>query len=417
MTTIALLGTLDTKRAECHWLADRLRESDCQVLLVDVGTFSDQPADITAAEVARAAGTTLPALREGSDRGTAMVAMGAGAAVLLARAHEQGRIDGLLAIGGSSGSSVAAAALQALPVGVPKMLVSTMASGDVRPYVGALDVCLMYSVVDIAGINRVSEEILGNAAVAVAAMGSRHHRRRRETREPGRPLIGLTMFGVTTPAADEARERLTTLGYEVLVFHATGTGGRAMEALARSGLLTGILDLTTTELADDLVGGVLSAGPDRLEAAGRIGLPQVVSVGALDMVNFGPLDTVPEAMRGRRLLQHNPAVTLMRTTEAEMAELGRRIAAKLRTATGPTRVLLPERGVSAVDVAGGVFSDPAADAACFAAVRAGLAGSAVPVDSLDLAINDPGFGRAAADALHALIPPAGAPADDRPGGS
>lgn len=333
-----------------------------------------------------------------------MDTMATGAAVVVRRLYDEGRLDGLLAIGGSGGSSVAARALQTLPVGVPKLLVSTMASGDVRPYVGDVDVTLMYSVVDISGINRLSRAVLGNAAAAMAGMAQRYARVRGETGTgDDRKLIGATMFGLTTPAVDEARDHLTALGYEVLVFHATGSGGRAMEALAASGMLDGVLDLTTTELADDLVGGVLTAGPDRLEAAGRAGIPQVVSVGALDMVNFGPRDTVPEKFADRKFLVHNPTVTLMRTTREEMAELGARIGGKLGRATGPVEVFLPLKGVSGIDVEGGPFADPDADAACFTALRDALKDTGVPVHDVDAAINDPGFGRAAAEALHRLI--------------
>jgi uncharacterized protein (UPF0261 family) len=333
-----------------------------------------------------------------------MTAMAQGSAVVVRRLLDEGRLDGLLAIGGSGGSSVAAGALQALPVGVPKLLVSTMASGDVAPYVGEVDVTLMYSVVDISGINRVSRAVLGNAAAAVTGMAQRYARER--AAQPGgaeRKLVAATMFGLTTPAVDEARDFLTGAGYEVLVFHATGSGGRAMEALAASGMLDGVLDLTTTELADDLVGGVLSAGPHRLEAAGAAGLPQVVSTGALDMVNFGPRASVPEEFADRTFLVHNPTVTLMRTTRGEMAELGTRIGTKLTAATGPVEVFLPLRGVSGIDVEGGPFADPDADAACFAALREAVEGSGVRVHEVDAAINDPGFGRAAAQALHELI--------------
>ncbi|MEV5741743.1 Tm-1-like ATP-binding domain-containing protein [Microbispora rosea] len=404
MATVVLLGTLDTKSEEYRWVRDQLNEAGCEVLLINVGTFAHgaELADIGADEVARAAGTELDLLRDARDRGAAMDAMATGAAVVVRRLFEEGRLDGLLAIGGSSGSSVAARALQALPVGVPKLLVSTMASGDVGPYVGDADVTLMYSVVDISGINRLSRAVLGNAAAAAAGMAQRYARVRDETGDE-RKLVAATMFGLTTPAVDEAREHLTSLGYEVLVFHATGSGGRAMEALAASGLLDGVLDLTTTELADDLVGGVLTAGPHRLEAAGRAGIPQVVSVGALDMVNFGPRETVPDRFADRKFLVHNPTVTLMRTTRDEMAELGARIGDKLSRATGPVEVYLPLRGVSGIDVEGGPFADPDADAACFAALRDGLKDTGVPVHDVDAAINDPGFGRAAAEALHRLI--------------
>ncbi|HEY0188123.1 MAG TPA: Tm-1-like ATP-binding domain-containing protein [Cellulomonas sp.] len=404
MTTVVLLGTLDTKGVEYAWLKDRLIAQDVEVLVVDVGSFSTSPlADVSADAVIEAAGADPARLRAARDRGEMMTVMGQGAARVAHRLWEEGRLDGLLAVGGSGGSSVAAPAMQALPIGVPKLLVSTMASGDVQPYVGEVDATLMYSVVDVAGVNTVSEVVLGNAAAAIAGMAHAHHARRRASAEPGRPVVGVTMFGVTTPAADEARERLTALGYEVLVFHATGTGGRAMEKLVASGLLAGVCDLTTTELCDDLVGGVLSAGPHRLEIAGLLGVPQVVGVGALDMVNFGPSDTVPERFRGRNLLVHNPTVTLMRTTAEEMAELGRRISRKLAAATGPTALFLPLRGLSAIDVDGGPFRDADADAVLFAALRDGLAGSAVQVTGLDLAVNDPGFGTAMADALHDQI--------------
>ncbi|GII57605.1 hypothetical protein Pth03_59940 [Planotetraspora thailandica] len=406
MAAVVLVGTLDTKCAEYIWLRDRLREYGVTTTCIDVGTFSDGGgiADVGPAQVAAAAGKDLEVLRAGNDRGAAMAAMSAGATAVVSRLFAERRLHGLLGVGGSSGSSVAGAAMQALPVGVPKLLVTTMAAGDVRPYVGAKDVTLMPSVVDVAGINQISRATLGNAVAGIAAMAAAYESR--ITAQEGhhdRPLVGATMFGLTTPAVDEARARLTELGYEVLVFHATGAGGRAMESLVTDGFLAGVLDLTTTELADDLLGGVLSAGPLRLEAAGRAGIPQVVSVGALDMCNFGPRETIPDRYEGRTFVIHNPTVTLMRTTPDEMAELGRRIAAKLRGATGPAEVCLPTKGVSGIDVASGPFYDPEADAACFAAIHEGLAGSAVSVHDVDAAINDPGFGRAAADRLHHLI--------------
>ena len=404
MPTVVLLGTLDTKGEEFAWLRDRLHTAGCRTVVVDVGTYSGGAglADVSAEEVAAAAGTDLATLRAAGDRGAAMAALGRGAAVVVRRLYDEGRLDALLAVGGSSGSSVAAGPLQGLPVGVPKLLVSTMASGDVGPYVGVSDVTLMYSVVDISGINSISRVVLGNAAAAVAGMATA---RAAGGAEPAaeRPVVAATMFGVTTPAVEQARARLEELGYEVLVFHATGSGGRAMEALVDAGLIAGVLDLTTTELADELVGGVLTAGPHRLEAAARTGTPQVVSVGALDMVNFGPRDTVPPQFADRQLLVHNPSVTLMRTTAQEMAALGTLLAGKLREATGPAEVFLPLGGVSAVDVPGGPFQDHAADAALFAALEHGLAGSTVPIRTSELAINDPGFGAAAADALHALV--------------
>lgn len=404
MAVVALIGTLDTKGAEYAWLAEQLDKHGVQALFVDVGSFSASPlANISSDDVIAAANSDAAALRERRDRGEMMQVMSVGVARVVRDLVSSGRIHGLLALGGSGGSSVAAAAMQALPVGFPKLLVSTMASGDVKPYVGEVDAMLMYSVVDVAGINSISSQVFANAVAAIAGMAQAYEDRLAAVSAEHKPVVAVTMFGVTTPAADEARDTLTDLGYEVLVFHATGAGGRAMEKLAESGLLAGVCDLTTTELADDLVGGVLSAGPRRLEMAGRVGLPQVVSLGALDMVNFGPADTVPPEFAGRNLFVHNPTVTLMRTTPEEMAELGRRIATKLAAATGPTELFIPLRGVSAIDVEGAPFRDAEADAMLFAELRAGLAGSGVVVHELDQAINDPGFGAAMARALHASI--------------
>lgn len=404
MAHVAILGTFDTKGVEYSWLRDRLIEHGVEVLPIDTGSFSTSPmAVVTSDDVIAAAGEDAAGLRAERDRGKLMGVMGRGAAAIVRQLAAEGKIHGLLSIGGSGGSSVAAPAMQALPVGFPKLLVSTMASGDVKPYVGEVDATLMYSVVDVAGINRISQMVMGNAAAAIAGMARAYEARQGAPEAELKPLIGMTMFGVTTSACNEARDQLTELGYEVLVFHATGTGGRAMEKLVESGLLAGVCDLTTTELCDDLVGGVLSAGPDRLEMAGRLGVPQVVSVGALDMVNFGPMDTVPPQFAERNLYVHNPTVTLMRTTVEEMAELGRRIAGKLAGAGGPTELFIPLKGVSAIDVDGAPFRDAEADTALFDELRKGLAGSAVVVHELDVPINEPGFGTAMADALHGLI--------------
>jgi uncharacterized protein (UPF0261 family) len=396
--TVVLLGTLDTKGKEYDYLRARLREQGVDVILVDAGVFEPlAEADIRQDEVAAAAGADVHSLAEAADRGAAVDAMSRGAAEVVRRLHNEGRLDGILSVGGSGNSSIAAQAMRGLPVGVPKLIVSTVASGDTRPYVGATDVTMTYSVVDISGLNRISERILSNAAGAIAGMAKIAMPERE-----GRPLVGASMFGVTTPSVTRARERLEELGYEVLVFHATGTGGQSMEALARGGFLAGVLDITTTELADELVGGVLSAGPDRLETAGELGLPQVVSVGALDMVNFGPRETVPPQFEGRNLYVHNPTVTLMRTTPEECAELGRQIARKLSAAKGPTALYVPLKGVSMIATAGGPFYDPAADDALFGALRDGL-GANVEVHELDLDINDPAFAEAMADRLHELI--------------
>jgi uncharacterized protein (UPF0261 family) len=395
MATVVLIGTLDTKGAEYDWLADKVREHGAEVRTIDVGTHSAHGADATPTEVAAAGGHDLEALTAADDRGAAMDAMADGAAAILLEWFGTGEIHGVLALGGSGGSSVASRAMRALPVGVPKLLVSES------------DVTMMYSVVDVAGINSVSEQVFGNAAAAIAGMAAEEEARRARPEGDHKPLVGMSMFGLTTPAVDEARAELTALGYEALVFHATGSGGRAMEKLATDGRLAGVLDLTTTELADDLVGGVLTAGPRRLEAAGAVGIPQVVSLGAIDMVNFGPRELVPERFDGRNFVVHNPTVTLMRTTVEENAEIGRRIGAKLAAATGPVAVVLPAGGLSGIDAPGKPFHDPEADAAAFAAVREGVAGSAVEVIESDRHINDPGLGRDAARTLHALIQQAG----------
>ena len=398
---IVLVGTLDTKGHEYAYLRERIREAGADVTLIDAGVLGEPqvPADISREEVARAAGADHAELARDADRGHAVEVMGRGAREVLSRLYAAGELQGAAAVGGSGNTSIAAEAMRELPVGVPKLIVSTVASGDTRPYVGAKDVTMMYSVVDIAGINQISGQILTNAAGAIVGMAAAHA----GVSDKGKPLVGATMFGVTTESVTCARERLEELGYEVLVFHATGTGGQSFEVLAGEGFLVGALDITTTELADELVGGVLSAGPERLEAAGRAGIPQVVSLGALDMVNFGPADTVPERFAERNLYVHNPTVTLMRTTAAENAELGRRIGEKLNRAASPTVLFVPLGGVSAIDVEGQPFHDPDADAALFDALRKAIDPATVEVHELDANVNDPGFATAMADRLHELI--------------
>jgi len=415
MATVVLLGTLDTKGAEYAFLGDRVREFGCDVIVVDAGVLSASPlADITADEVAAAAGESRARLAADGDRGAAMVAMTRGATEIVRRLHADGRLGAVLAAGGSGGSSLASAAMRALPFGVPKVLVSTMATGDTRPYVGTSDIAMLYSVVDVAGINVISERILTNAAAAAAGMARASAGF--VSRIEARPMIGATMYGVTTPCVSAARQVLEERGYEVLVFHATGAGGRSMEALIRAGVITGVLDVTTTELADDLVGGVQSAGPNRLEAAAAMGLPQVVSLGALDMVAFGPLDTVPERFRGRNLYMHNAAVTLMRTTEAECAELGRIVARKLNAATGPLTVFVPARGLSMIDRPGAPFYDPAADAALIRELKARLR-PGIEVVEMATHINDHSFACAMAERLDALYrSPMGVPVAVATGG-
>jgi len=410
MAAVALVGTLDTKGTDLAFLAGRLRAAGADVIVVDAGTGSPDglTPDVDGDTVAAAAGTSRAELRAAADRGRAVTEMGRGAAVVVADLAAQGRVGGVLAAGGSGGSSIAAQVFASLPVGLPKLLVSTMASGDVSPYVGAKDVCIMYSVVDVAGINRISRLVLGNAAAAMAGMVAAREGAGAADADAGeddRPLVAASMFGVTTPAVEIARARLSELGYEVLVFHATGAGGRALEALAEARLLSGVLDLTTTELADDLVGGVLSAGPGRLTAAGKAGLPQVIAPGALDMVNFGPPDTVPSRFSDRLFFEHNPTVTLMRTTAEEMGELGARIGRKAAAAQGPgsVEVFWPDRGVSALDADGQPFSDVVADEACRVALDRELNAAGLTLHRIDAHINDPVFATAMADRLHQMI--------------
>ncbi|MEU6758194.1 Tm-1-like ATP-binding domain-containing protein [Streptomyces sp. NPDC046685] len=410
MTNVVLVGTLDTKGVEYGWLRENLLRAGVEVVLVDTGIMGEPrvPADVPRDAVARAAGTELSHLRTAADRGAAVTMMARGAEATLLRLHAEGRLHGVLAIGGSGGTSIATRAMRALPLGVPKLMVSSMASGDVAPYVGSSDITMMYSVVDVAGINSVSGPVLTNAVEAIAGMARAFARACLAPRPPrlgagARPLVAASMAGVTTAGVDAARERLTELGYEVLVFHVSGTGGRTLETLAGQGVFAGVLDLTLSELADDLCGGILTAGPDRLSAAGRAGIPQVISLGALDMVKFGPLESLPQRVRDRGVHVHNPSITVTRTTPSECAELGRRVAAKLCAATGPTAVCLPLRGLSTLGAPGGPYHDPGADGALFTALRDGLRGSGARLYDYDTHINDPAFGRAAADRLHAMI--------------
>ena len=401
MPTVVLVGTLDTKGREYAFLADRIREHGVDVLLVDAGIVGEplvRP-DVTREEVASAAGADVAALAAAGDRGAAVETMARGAAEVVKRLHAEGRLDAIGGLGGSGGSALATSAMRELPIGVPKLMVSTVASGDTSPYVGSVDVTMMYSVVDIAGVNRVSARIMANAAGALAGMA------KATVPDVGddRPIVVASMFGVTTPAVTTARERLEELGYEVLVFHQTGAGGGSMEKLLEAGYAVGALDVTTTEFCDQVAGGVLAAVPERLESAGAAGLPQVVSLGALDMVNFGPLETVPERYKDRNLYVHNPTITLMRTTPEECREIARIVARKLNAATGPTVLYVPLGGVSMIATEGQVFHDPEADEALFSTLREELDTSKVEVHELELDVNDPEFALAMANRLHELL--------------
>jgi uncharacterized protein (UPF0261 family) len=397
--TVGIVGTLDTKGIEFQFIKERIEASGTSTCVVNTGSLGEphfEP-DVSADDVAAAGGTSLQALQDGGDRGVAVAAMAEGAAKIIAQLQSDGKIDGVISLGGSAGTTIGTTAMRAVPVGVPKIMVSTLASGDTSPYVDTKDISMMYSVVDIAGINSLSRQILANAAGAIVGMVNAE-----VPAAEDKPLIGATMFGVTTPCVTKARELLEDAGYEVLVFHATGAGGRAMEDLVKGGFIVGVLDATTTELADELVGGVLSAGPDRLEAAGDLGVPQVVAPGALDMVNFGPPDTVPEQFKDRTFYQHNPTVTLMRTTVEENAELGKIMGQKLSQAKGPTTVIIPKQGVSAIDQEGQPFYSAEAEAAWIENLKANL-GDNVTLIEMDNHINDDTFAEKLVETLLASL--------------
>ena len=396
---VYLLATCDTKGVEAAFVRDRLLELNVPVQLVDVGSGGDPTvsADVSRAQILSASSTESSA-QAPKERGAAVGRMAEAAGKWVVAEHSAGRVDGVLGIGGSAGSTIATAAMRRLPLGVPKVMVSTLASGNVRPWVGDKDILMVNSVVDIAGLNRISRNVLDQGARAMAGLVVLP---RASASSVERPLIAATMFGVTTPCVQRARRKLEQAGYEVLVFHSTGNGGQAMESLIDEGLIAGVLDVTTTELADELVGGILSAGPDRLTAAGRRGIPQVISVGALDMVNFGPRETVPARFQARRFHIHNPTVTLMRTTVDECRRLGEEIGQKAAASAGPVRILLPSQGVSAIDASGESFDDVEARRALFAGIRA-TAGDA-PVIERNEHINDTAFAESAADSLLAML--------------
>jgi len=398
--SVFVLATLDTKGQEAAYLCRRLRALEVDVRLIDTGCVGEPTvdADVTREELFASGDTSLDELRRLADRGKAIAAAAAAARKRLLREHAMANVDGVLGIGGSAGTTIATAAMRALPLGVPKLMVSTLASGQVRQYVGDKDVLMLNSVVDILGVNRISRVIFDEAARAMAGMAIFPR-----DPEPGdhRPLVAATMFGVTTPCIERARAVLVEAGFEVLVFHATGGGGQAMESLIEEGLIAGVLDITTTEIADELIGGVLSAGPHRLSAATRCGVPQVVSVGATDMVNFHARDTVPEKFSDRIFNEHNPTVTLMRTTPEENQRIGMEIGRKIASAGEKAAIFLPQQGVSAIDAVGQPFDDPQARAALFAAIEE-HAGN-VACCRIDCHINDTEFAIAVANHLIALI--------------
>ena len=398
---VVIVGTLDTKGEEFLFLKERIEQAGAQTFVINTGIIGEPffKADINNHTVANAAGETINKLKEVNDRGYNIDVMMRGAAEIVSKLYEKGEVSGIVSMGGTAGTTIGTHVMQALPVGLPKLQVSTVASGDTRPYVGAKDITMMYSVVDIAGLNKISKTIISNAAFAIAGMALNNY----EDNEKEKVLIGATMFGVTTPCVTAAREYLESKDYEVLVFHATGTGGQSMEALIEGGFIKGVLDLTTTEWCDELVGGVLNAGPHRLEAAGKMGIPQIVSTGALDMVNFGPMDTVPDKFKNRILYKHNPTITLMRTTVEENIELGKIIAEKLNMAKGPTVLMLPLKGVSLYDQQGHSFYGPEQAKALFSTLKKNIDANVVELVEMENAINDEDFALTAAKKLEKLM--------------
>ncbi|MDP9043230.1 MAG: Tm-1-like ATP-binding domain-containing protein [Pseudomonadota bacterium] len=398
MRAAYVVGTFDTKGRELFFLRQCLERLGLRVVTVDLATSGKtSPASVHPREVARHHPQGETAVF-GDDRGSAMAAMALAFEAFVGTRRDLG---GIMSAGGSGGTSMACQGMRVLPIGCPKVMVSTMASGDTRPYVGPSDICMMYSVTDVQGINRISEKVLSNAAHALAGMIA-HPAPASDT---NRPAIGLTMFGVTTACVQAVTKRLEG-ELDCLVFHATGVGGQSMEKLVDSGLLVGAIDVSTTEIADEIAGGTLSAGPTRLDAFARHALPYVGSCGAVDMVNFGAWDTVPERFKGRKLYRHNPTVTLMRTTVDENRAIGEFIAAKLNAMRGPVRFLIPEGGVSAIDKPGQPFHDPQADSMLFTTIEQRFrSGPDRKLQRLPLHINDEAFAVALVAAWHEVARP------------
>ena len=395
MKTIAIIGTLDTKGREFDFLKKEIEGRGPATLIIDVGVLGEpylEP-DISRERVAQAGGASIEELAARHDRGEAMGVMTKGVAEVVKQLHADGEIDGIISMGGGGGTVIGTSAMRALPVGFPKLMVSTLASGDTSPYVGTSDITMMPSVVDVAGVNRISRRIYANAAGAICGMVMGEL-----SAADDKPLVAASMFGNATPAVDHARQIVEARGYEVLVFHATGTGGRTMESLIEDGYIAGVLDITTTEWADEVCGGVLSAGPNRLEAAARMGIPQVVVPGCIDMCNFWARHTVPEKYAERIFYEWNPNVTLMRTTPQENRQLGEIFAEKLNASSGPVAVLIPRKGFSQIDLQGEVFYWPEANQAFIQALKGKLRDD-IPVTELDFDINAPEFSGQVAETL------------------
>ena len=398
--TVVIVGALDTKGQEFAFVRDLIEKQGLATLVVDFGVLGE-PAfapDIPREQVSQAGGGDLAYLRSGDHKDEAMKVMASGLAEVVRGLYKDKKLDGILGMGGSGGTSIATTAMRTLPVGVPKVMVSTMGGGDVSAYTGTRDITFMPSIVDVAGINSISRAIYTNAAGAIAGMVKMEAPQAADEKA----LITASMFGNTTKSVDHARGILEENGYEVLVFHATGTGGKTMESLISDGYIKGSLDITTTELADEVCGGVFSAGPERCMAASRAGIPAVIVPGCVDMANFGGLDTVPEKFKGRNLYEWNPNVTLLRTNIVENKRMGEMIAAAANAASAPVVILIPLKGVSMLDSPGGRFWDPQADQACFEAIKANLK-PGIPVIEMDNNINDPEFSGKVAETLLDLL--------------
>lgn len=410
MARVALLGTCDTKLDELLYLRDVIREARVEVMLIDVGRspVDNDAITVSQADLLRKYGAGQDITKQ--ERGEVVKIMAECATKAVESLYEENFIQGIIGVGGSGGTSIAATVMRdALSVGFPKLIVSTIASGDTGPIVGETDITLMYSVVDVAGLNDVLRNVLSNAGSAIAGMALGYSRKSQYSNSRTKKRVGITMFGVTTPAVDAIRKHLESkYDIEVFVFHATGHGGKAMERLIREGRIDGVLDLTTTEICDHLTGGVMSAGSKRLEAAAKAGIPNIVSVGATDMTNFGPRESVPERYKDRKFYEHNPVVTLMRTSPKEAAQVGDFIASKLKGCSknpSAIEVWLPKGGISMIATPGGPFADEEADARLFQAIKEGLNDSGIEIIEDTRAINDEGFTRDIAEALAAKLTP------------
>lgn len=400
MKTIAIAGTFDTKGKEYLYVKELIESLGLSTLTIHTGVFeSTFEPDVSNEEVAQAVGWNINDIVSKKDRALATEVLSKGMEKLVPKLYEQGKFDGIISFGGSGGTSLVTPAMRALPIGVPKLMVSTVASGNTSQYVGTSDIVMMPSIVDVAGLNSISTKIFTNAVFAIVGMVKFENKKVLDKK----PLVAATMFGVTTPCVTAAKEYMEERGYEVLVFHATGVGGRTMESLIEGGFIEGVLDLTTTEWADEIIGGVLNAGPNRLEAAAKHNIPQVVSVGALDMCNFGPYDTVPEKFLGRNLYKHNPTVTLMRTTVEENELIGKKIAEKLNMSKGQTILMLPLKGVSGIDVKGQPFYGEAEDKKLFDTLKELTNKDVVTIQEMNCNINDIEFAQRAAQNLIDLM--------------